>query len=501
LELPFDPAELPAYEFLAFIDRGAMGAVYRARQKALDRPVAIKLLDVRIEADSARQRFLQEARLAARLLHPNIVAVFDAGEAAGMPYIVFELVEGESLARRLDRLGRLPLKEALGLGRGIAEGLAAAHEAGILHRDLKPQNILVNRAGVPKIADFGISKSLTGDGVKTRVNVILGTPSYMSPEQIRGEELTIASDVYALGVVLYELLAGRPPFAGSMDDILKSHLQVEPPSLMAEAAVPEPLARLVSRALEKEPGARWGTAAEMALALTKAWALVETGASQASRPTRPKGMPTVAGEVPAPRSGTGAATQPSLKVQPRVPAVAAPTAAVAPDFRALAVLGLAVVLVVGGLAWGLKRPAPLAAPSAQSGGAEETPAPADGPPAQAPPAEESPAPASPHDAPVPAVPAGESPGRSDAWSQRQLPVERWNDRLPDTPIRGNLRSLVYHKRGSEFYDAIAPRNRIGFQSEEEARAAGYRPPRELGPGRAGRRRGGRPAAGNAEEEF
>lgn len=483
LELPFDPAELPAYEFLAFIDRGAMGAVYRARQRALDRPVAIKLLDVRIEADSARQRFLQEARLAARLLHPNIVAVFDAGEAAGMPYIVFELVEGESLARRLDRAGRLPLEEALGMGRGIAEGLAAAHEAGILHRDLKPQNILVNRAGTPKIADFGISKSLAGDGVKTRVNLILGTPSYMSPEQVRGEELTTASDIYALGVVLYELLAGRPPFVGSMDDILKSHLQVEPPSLMAEASVPEAVARLVSRALEKEPAARWSAASEMALALTKAWALVEAGASHAARPTRPKGMPTIAGEAPATRTGSGAATRPSLKVTPRVSTVSS----AAPDWRALAVLGLAVAVVAGGMAWGLRRPsapAPQAAVTVEGVPSGE---------ARSPKVPEVP------DRPVGRPISVETHGRSDYWSKRQLPAERWDERLPDTPVRGNLRSGVYHKKGSEFYDAISPRNRVGFQSEEEAQAAGYRAPR--GDSHPGQKRSAKATDGDPDEEF
>jgi len=200
------------YRQMQVLGHGGMATVELAHDLELDRPVAIKRLAASLATnDEFKQRFVREARLAARLSHPNIVAVYDVGEDDGLPFIVMEYVDGETLADLLHRRGRLEPDEAVALALQACAGLETAHEAGLVHRDVKPQNLLVTPGGTVKIADFGIARSLDGTQL-TQAGTVLGTAGYLAPEQAAGETVTAAADVYALGAVLYELLTGRPPY-------------------------------------------------------------------------------------------------------------------------------------------------------------------------------------------------------------------------------------------------------------------------------------------------
>ncbi|HTN86276.1 MAG TPA: serine/threonine-protein kinase, partial [Sorangium sp.] len=208
---------IPGYELVEELGRGAMGVVYRARQLSLDRFVALKVILAGKHAGKRQlTRFRVEARALASLSHPNIVQIYDVGEAEGVPYFALELVEGETLERRLDR-GAWSVREAARLVRTLAEAMAAAHQRGIVHRDLKPSNVLLARDGSPKISDFGVAKRLEGGAGETQTGDLIGTPLYMAPEQAQGRSADIgpAADVYSLGAILYELLAGRPPVVGN----------------------------------------------------------------------------------------------------------------------------------------------------------------------------------------------------------------------------------------------------------------------------------------------
>jgi serine/threonine-protein kinase len=194
------------------LGHGGMATVELAHDLELDRPVAIKRLAEHLASiGEFEQRFLREARLAARLSHPNIVAVYDVGEEDGLPFIVMEYVEGETLADVLRRRGRLEPNEAVSVALEACAGLETAHEAGLVHHDVKPQNLLVTPGGTVKIADFGIARSLDGTQL-TQAGTVLGTAAYLAPEQAAGEPATAVADVYSLGAVLYELLTGRPPY-------------------------------------------------------------------------------------------------------------------------------------------------------------------------------------------------------------------------------------------------------------------------------------------------
>jgi eukaryotic-like serine/threonine-protein kinase len=236
---------------------GGMALVYGARDERLDRPVAVKVLaDNLAENTEIRRRFLREARLAAQLSHPNVVAVYDAGEQDGRPYIVMEYADGETLAGELRRRGRLPADEASELAAQVAGGLAHAHLAGIVHRDVKPAN-LIRANGSVKIADFGIAHVLEETRL-TQTGTVLGTAAYLAPEQAAGGEVTPAADVYALGAVLYELLAGRPPHsAETLSELLarKRDEPIEPPIAVEPSISPE-LDALVMRCLALEPERR-----------------------------------------------------------------------------------------------------------------------------------------------------------------------------------------------------------------------------------------------------
>ena len=255
---------------------GGMATVELAQDLELDRPVAIKRLAENLAADGGfKQRFLREARLAARLSHPNIVGVYDVGEDDGLPFIVMEHVEGQTLADLLRRRGRLEPDEAVALTLQACAGLETAHAAGLVHRDVKPQNLLVTPGGTVKIADFGIARSL--DGTKlTQAGTVLGTAGYLAPEQAAGETVTAAADVYALGAVLYELLTGRPPYvADSLAELAANQREgVIAPVRELAPDVPAATEDAVMHALARDPDYRPPSAAALAEELRPAQTVV-----------------------------------------------------------------------------------------------------------------------------------------------------------------------------------------------------------------------------------
>ena len=259
------------YRIDRMLGSGGMARVYAAHDELLGRPVAVKVLRDRFASDAAfAERFRREARSAASLHHPNIVQVFDcAPEDAGPAYIVMELIDGPSLRDLLDTTGPLPEARAASLVMQAARGLGHAHAHGVVHRDVKPENMLLDAHGTLRVADFGIARLIDSGDTLTEVGSVVGTARYLSPEQARGERVTPASDVYALGVVLYELLTGRTPFAGD-NAIEVALLQVQsepvPPGELRPGLTPR-LEAIVLQALCKEPGERFATATELADAL------------------------------------------------------------------------------------------------------------------------------------------------------------------------------------------------------------------------------------------
>jgi serine/threonine protein kinase len=242
-----------------------MATVDLAHDMELDRPVALKRLAENLARDEAlERRFLREARLAARLAHPNVVRVFDVGENDGRPFIAMEYVEGETLAELIGRRGRLPPAEAARLGTQMCAGLAAAHAAGLVHRDVKPQNLLLGADGVLKLGDFGIAAGHEGTRL-TLDGTVLGTAGYLAPEQARGEQVTAAADIYAVGAVLYELLTGEP--SRTVDSLaeLAADDGFRSPDLAARAPqTPPELVAAVTACLSVRPEDRPPTAAALA---------------------------------------------------------------------------------------------------------------------------------------------------------------------------------------------------------------------------------------------
>ncbi len=254
------------YQLEGRVGGGGMAVVYRARDMALGRIVAIKVLREQYGSDPKfLSRFVREAQSAANLGHPNIVNVYDVGQDGEVHYIVMELIIGETLRQYVDRnSGKLDADTTAEIGAQVCAALAAAHRAGIIHRDVKPQNVLISTEGVVKVTDFGIAKGLS-DMSMTEAGATLGTVQYFSPEQARGERVSAPSDIYSVGVMLYEMLAGRLPFeADSMMGIAIKHIEELPvPLRQVEASVPRGLEAIVMRALEKNPANRFATAEEM----------------------------------------------------------------------------------------------------------------------------------------------------------------------------------------------------------------------------------------------
>jgi len=278
-----------AYEIISRLGSGGMGEVWRVRDPRLEREVALKVLPATtLVDDKAQARMLREARMAARLNHPNVCAVHEVGEAEGQVYITMELVDGSTLSERLEA-GPLPAEEVMRLGLQLAEGLAHAHERGVVHRDFKSGNVIVTPEGRAKVLDFGLAKpldraetaeatTLSGASV-TRAGTVVGTPAYMAPEQLRGQAADERSDVWALGVVLFEMVDGKRPFSGTTSFELSSAILNDRPSPLPED-VPAVLASIINRCLAKEPGRRYQRAGEVRSALEA----LQTGDFTAPRP-------------------------------------------------------------------------------------------------------------------------------------------------------------------------------------------------------------------------
>jgi CheY-like chemotaxis protein len=271
---PPDPGKLPVgerfagrYDIEDVVGAGGMGTVYRALDIELDETVAIKTLLPEFVSDPGLvERFKREIRLARRISHRNVVRAHDLGECEGVYYLTMEYVEGLTVRDLLDQRGRLEISSTIALGRQLAASLAVAHEEGVIHRDIKPQNLLLDAEGVLKVMDFGVARLAERSVTLTEVGLILGTPAYMSPEQIIGEEIDTRTDLYAAGVVLYECLVGRLPFdAKSTVSLIAKVLNDEaPPPDANEGEIPAPLTALVLTLLAKNPADRVQTAQELA---------------------------------------------------------------------------------------------------------------------------------------------------------------------------------------------------------------------------------------------
>jgi eukaryotic-like serine/threonine-protein kinase len=284
--------KLGPYEIHSPLGAGGMGEVYRARDSRLERDVAVKVLPGDFVADPDRRaRFEREARAAGQLNHPNILSVFDIGNHDGAPYIVSELLEGETLRERL-RNGPLPSRKAVEYGALVARALGAAQEKGITHRDIKPENIFICADGQVKILDFGLARLAAREdsesdatvslSKQTTAGVVLGTAAYMSPEQARGQAADARSDIFSLGAVLYEMLSGQRPFFGeTFADLLSSILKDDPPPLPASAKSMPAIERVVRRCLEKNPSERFQSARDLAFQLESMISTLETGSGPA----------------------------------------------------------------------------------------------------------------------------------------------------------------------------------------------------------------------------
>ena len=338
------------YRLTSLIAGGGMGQVWRGRDLLLDRPVAVKVLREQFAADAVfRSRFRAEAKHAALLTHPHIAAVFDYGEVPAGPggpplaYLVMELVEGESLADLLARQRSLDAARTLDIVRQAADGLAAAHAAGVVHRDIKPANLLVTPQGTVKLTDFGIARSASSVAV-TVTGQVIGTAHYFSPEQAAGGRSTPASDVYALGAVAYECLAGRRPFeAENPVQVAVMHIREEPDPL--PAGIPAGVRALVERAMAKDPAARFSDGA----ALRNAAAQVAAGLATAPRRPAPTAV------MPAVGPGATARAVPSAAPRGRRRAI--------PLLAGLATLLLAVAILVAAIPGGSDVPSTGDAPA------------------------------------------------------------------------------------------------------------------------------------------
>jgi hypothetical protein len=260
-------ATLAGHEILGELGRGGMGTVYLARHPRLDRPVALK---VQRGGQGRGERFRREARAAARLQHPNVVAVFDAGEEDGLAWLAMEFVQGLSLDQIVSARGPYPAAEAVALGLTLARALAYVHEQGVLHRDLKPDNVLLDAGDVPRVTDFGLVRLLDEESGLTQTGSLLGTPGYMSPEQAGGrpDAVDVRTDVYGLGATLFALLTGRPPFQGqSIMELMAQIVDGVPPRPSSLAPVPRAVDDVILRCLEKEPADRYPDMAALAEAL------------------------------------------------------------------------------------------------------------------------------------------------------------------------------------------------------------------------------------------
>jgi len=367
------------YRIEGFLTQGGMGAVYRGTHEMLGRKVAIKLIKPElVTSDGVVERFLREARAASQLHHTNIVATYDLGQAEdGSLYIAMELVDGKSLKEVIKEAGPMDPERIVRLGKGIAAALALAHRNNIVHRDLKPQNIVVCKDHdgneVPKLLDFGIAKTFEPDqAALTATGMVIGTPQYMAPEQAQGQDVDARTDLYALGVILYEMVGGHVPFRDtSVPALLVKHMQTPPPPLKdLRSDTPPGLEAIVLRCLEKDPNLRFPSADALSEALDKALDpsfAAETALSAAELPTRAVGGPGPSPPTspPPPKGQPKAAPSVTRPTAPASPPVAGASPAPQAGSRGGLVLGVVVAVLILLIAAGLV--------AARFFGEEETP--------------------------------------------------------------------------------------------------------------------------------
>jgi len=372
------PKTIGRYDILQMVGRGGMGVLYRARDPMLERDVALKMMLVDFSLDqTARERFQREAKAVARLQHRNVVTIHELGEHDGAPFIVMEFLSGQDLEALLTAGKPMTLSEKLDVAIQLCEGLGYAHEQGIVHRDIKPSNVRVLEDGTVKILDFGIAKFAVS--TVTQSGTIMGTASYMSPEQIMGQPVDGRADLFSAGVLLFEMLGGKKPFAGdSATAVVYQIMHVEPPTIRSVVPdLPDALDEIVSRALQKKADDRYSRASEMASDLqmvkmmldlplnsgdgSMAAAAAGTGASAAPRMSTDKlfattiGMKKPSGPMPPPRAATDSAVA--------APVVAPPETKKTSPVMWIGVAAAVVVLVLGGmyLMRGTSEPPPAAA--------------------------------------------------------------------------------------------------------------------------------------------
>jgi serine/threonine-protein kinase len=293
------------YELEELVGSGGMSSVYRAHDRVLERTVALKVLHQRLtDNDEYVERFRREARMVAGLLHQNIVTVIDRGEADGCPFIVFEFVAGENLKQLVNREGPLPVERAVELAMQIARGLAFAHANGYIHRDVKPQNVLLNGDGEAKVTDFGIARSIDVKHGVTQTGTVLGTSDYIAPEQAQGQRVDEHSDVYSLGIVLYELLTAELPFSGdNFVAVAMKHINEPAPRVSERRSdVPPRLDAAVARALAKDPADRFPTMADFCRELESCLVELQSPAAAETMVISPP-APDGARRAPARRAG------------------------------------------------------------------------------------------------------------------------------------------------------------------------------------------------------
>jgi serine/threonine-protein kinase len=366
-----DPVQIAGrYDVVQKLGAGAFGTVYKAKDKLLGRMVAIKT--IRLEGLAAQgaslqellDRFNREARVSAQLKHPNIVTVYDVGNSDGLTYLAMEFIDGQGLDRLIANEGRLPVERAALIAAQVADGLDFAHKNGVVHRDIKPANIMIESGDRVKVTDFGIAKATDSGEHLTVTGSLLGTPSYMSPEQAKGAALDGRSDLFSVGCVLYEMLAGKKAFRGdSITGLIFKIITEEPPSITEiDPLIPEAMVKIITKALNKVPDARYQTGRELAddlLALTRggAWPTMR----QTETPTA-AGMPSVAppptivapaGVVSPPTVATTptvvSGTKPNAPAPRPAPAPARPTPSPRPAPPPARSGGLGGLLIVGGV--------------------------------------------------------------------------------------------------------------------------------------------------------
>ncbi len=281
--------KLGRYELIAELGKGAMGVIYKATDPLLSRTVAIKTINMAVDAGEMadyESRFYQEARAAGGLNHPNIVTIYDIGKSGNVAYMAMELLDGKELRSLMTPGKPQPVARAIDIAAQVAEGLNYAHQHEVVHRDIKPANIMIVRDGLVKIADFGIARMRTAE-VQTHAGVMMGSPRYMSPEQVAGNRAEPRSDIFSLGVILYEMLTGKPPFTGEdINSMMFQILNLTPPAPSSlNPKVPAMLDLIATRALAKTPDERYQDARRFAVELRECGRMLNAAASQSPAAT------------------------------------------------------------------------------------------------------------------------------------------------------------------------------------------------------------------------